>query len=174
MYKSERDDDFWNASAWGNFDGYDEADEYEVYYSSLSGAYDNQLGIALLPVAGSVIGGISKIFGGSKDDGRLKSNAEAYNLAIGANPPYKDQPSALEFLRVMSTSWATQKAKDDAAAKYRQAVSVINARKASTATPKPATTSAPKSAPVIAGMSVPPLLIAGIAAAGIVMLARRK
>jgi hypothetical protein len=139
----------------------------------------------LLPAATGLIGGL---FARDKDPGRLATNLEAYNAAINGNPPFQAQPSALEFLRIMSTSWATTKAKQDALAKYNQALQVIQSSgaygsaSAPGTTPKPtilggilgAGATAPQfGGPVIAGMSTGPLLVAGAAALAIVMLSKR-
>lgn len=152
---------------------YDDVSEedYGTYYGT-------GMGLAL-PAVGGAISAIGGLFSRNKDSGRLASNAEAYNLAINGNPPYKDQPSALDFLRVMSTSWATSVAKKDALSKYNAAKAIIAKQGTpqsttyggTTAVPKP---SSPLGGPVVAGLSTGPLLIAGAAAVALFALTRGR
>jgi hypothetical protein len=162
---------------------------------------DEGLGISF-GTAISAGGGITKTIGGlfakDKNAGRLDGNAKAYAQAL-VNPtaPFAKsgetrQPTV--FLLEMSRAWATDVAKKDAAAKYASAVSQLRAKgwtvdsatgrvsggpKGAT-TAKPATTAkfpvltAGVGGPVIGGMSLPPLLIAGAAAAGLYFLMNRR
>lgn len=168
MYGYESDEDF--GTLYSQFGAYDTDEDFGSQYSQF-GAYEG-MGL-LLPGVGTALSTVSGIFTKSKDPGRLASNAEAYKLAIAGNPPYKDQPSALDFLRVMSTSWATDVAKKDAAAKYQQALGIIN-KQTATAAPKPVATPTTFGGPVVAGLSTGPLLLAGVAVLGITMLSRKR
>jgi hypothetical protein len=99
-------------------------------------AEDRDLGIAL-PAVGSAISAIGGLFGGSKDDGRLKSNADAYNMAL-SNPLgiFKDQgvqPTAFLLMKSPTAKggqggWATSKAQNDAYAKYTSAMNTLKSR----------------------------------------------
>lgn len=150
---------------------YDDVSEedYGTYYGT-------GMGLAL-PAVGGAISAIGGLFSRNKDSGRLASNAEAYNLAINGNPPYKDQPSALDFLRVMSTSWATTVAKNDARTKYNAAQAIIAKQGTPRSTTYGGTTAVPSSplgGPVVAGLSTGPLLIAGAAAVALFALTRGR
>lgn len=151
------------------------------FYNNDIGAgdvYDNDLGI-VLPAVGGVVSAISSIFGGNdKDPGRLATNQQAYNLAVSGNTdPFNGHPSPLQFLLDMSghgdpgMGWATSTAKNDAWNKYNSAKSAL-------AVKPPQQQSYPvQTAGIIpltvAGLSTGPLLLAGVAALGIVMLTRK-
>lgn len=154
-------------------------------YAQDSRLYDEQsLGIAL-PSVGSAISTIGGIFGGSKDDGRLKANATAYNAAITGQPYTADgYPDAMSFLLGKSPvkyggggGWATTVAQEDAWKKYNAAKQVLAGQGGGVYAPSPSGTGGsgvPVGGPVVAGLSTGPLLIAGVAAVALVMLARRR
>lgn len=143
---------------------------------------DEGLGIAL-PLVGSAISSIGKLFGGSDNTGRFNTNSQHYAEAIAGNE------SALNFLKGMSgrfgtvrdndlcingcAGWATQAAKDDAYSKYNQAVAMLAKKPASTVTPAASGVSF-TGGPVVAGLSTGPLLLAGLAGvAAIALLSQR-
>jgi hypothetical protein len=142
---------------------------------------DEHLGIAL-PAIGGAISAIGSLFGGSDNTGRLRTNADHYAEAVAGDE------SALNFLKGMSgrfgtvkdnnlcingcSGWATSVAKDDAYAKYNQALAVLKSKPASTVTPTASGISF-TGGPVIAGLSSGPLLLAGAAAVAAIMLSKR-
>jgi hypothetical protein len=135
---------------------------------------DEGLGITIpgIGVDSSIVTGLFKR---SKDPGRLSSNAKAYAQALNGDT------GALNYLKgrsgrfgLVATTygdsspiggWATSVAKDDAFKKYNDALHPS----ASYSIPK-----AILNGPVVAGLSVAPLLIAGVAAFGIYALTRRR
>jgi hypothetical protein len=156
-------------------------DDDEVWYYGEDG-----LGFAL-PAVGSVISGISSIFGGAHpaDKDRLAKNALHYADAVNGDE------SALNFLKGMSgrfgtvtdsdlcrngcSGWATQGPKNDAYTKYQAALAVLKTKPASTVTPAASGISFGGGMPVIAGMSTGPLVIAGLAGLAIMsMMSRRR
>jgi hypothetical protein len=100
-------------------------------------AEDRDLGIAL-PAIGGAISTIGGLFSGSKDDGRLKSNADAYNQALSAPTSiFKDQgvqPTAFLLMKSPTAKggqggWATAKAQNDAYSKYTSAIGTLKGKK---------------------------------------------
>lgn len=127
----------------------------------------NETGMGVLPVAlpaiGSVVSAVSSLFNSHpKDKGRLETNLQLFNAAISGDA------AAMEELRKKAAGgWATQVAKDDAKQKYASALAILGAN-------APGATSAPKSPVASAGFSIPPLVLAGAAAIGVVLLMRRR
>lgn len=152
------------------------------------------LGLAL-PAVGGAISAIGGLFGGSKDAGRLSSNAAAYNQALSSPlTPFKDQgiqPTAFLLAKSPTSKggqggWATSKAQNDAYSKFSSAKSTLTGKgytfnaDGSVNPPAgqqygPATggvASTPFGGPVVAGLSTGPLLLAGAAILGVAMLSR--
>lgn len=160
--------------------------------------YGTGMGLALpavaavaKPVTGviSSIGNVvSSIFGGnSKDKGRLEANARWFNECASGN---QDACCAVKHMsgrfglatcgvNGQASGWATSKAKDDAFAKYNTLLQAgAYATPASAASPTtssayPVTTQSSTLVPgvpaTIGGMSTGPLMVAGIAALGLVL-----
>lgn len=136
--------------------------------------YDERgLGITPATVLTPVIGGL---FASNKDPNRIATNTAAYNSAVsGHDGPFEGYSSGLEFLRAHTVpgSWATSVAVNDAVTKYQKALAIINAQAGK-----------PAGAPVqdggvtiipstVGGLATTPLLIAGAALVGIVVLSKR-
>lgn len=142
------------------------------------------LGIAL-PAVGSAISAIGGVFGGSKDGERLAWNKKGYDAGIARQPiftgaDYTAPP--LQWLLYRSPTskgggggWATSVAQNDAYAKYTALKSALV-----TAPPPPPISAyqqpAPKpiGGPVVGGLATGPLVVAGLAAAGIFLLSGKR
>lgn len=145
---------------------------------------EETLGIAL-PAVGGAISTVGGLFSGSKDPGRLATNAKMYNAVLSGTTVSQGgqlytPTQALEFLRThaISGAWATEVARKDAETKYKAALAFL-AKKPTTPTsvyaqPKPISVVPSVGGPVIAGLSTGPLVIAGIAAAALFALTSDK
>ena len=112
-----------------------------------------------LPAAGSVISAIGGIFGGSDNTGRFRTNLELYNAAIAG-----DTVALAKLKAKADGGWATKEAINDAKQKYASAVAILGIR----------APVAPVASMTTPSLSIPPLVLAGVAALGVVILMRRK
>lgn len=148
-------------------------------YSSHSGIGENDpyadYGIGIAPIVGTALSLTHNIFAPNKDDGRLKTNQEAYTQAVAGNTgAFEGHASPLQFLLDMSGrgpsggGWATSKAKDDAYAKYQAASAKLGP--SGSAYQQPQTTAAS-----LANVTANPwILYAGGAALALYMFSRKR
>lgn len=144
-----------------------------------------KLGIVAIPAIGSAISTIGSLFSGnSKDPGRLQANANAYGDAVAGDP------SAVTYLKARSGrfgtipispvwhgdpdsplgGWATDKAKNDAYAKYQQVTIQPIAASSPSSSSVPGTVQ--QLPTVVAHAGVSPLLIIGALGIGYMLLKR--